>query len=242
MKSASQILILVCSAVFTLHSSLAQWVQTSGPHGGSVPCFAGSGGNIYAYTGLSGLFQSTDGGRSWHVVNNSPSLLGGYALAITDGNIFAGAGTVLVSSDSGSSWTESSNGLPRGTVQSLISFDGNLFAGVISNGISISTNNGKNWTAVNNGLPSANTSIYTFTAIDTLLFAGGYKGVFLSTDKGTSWSAAGLADSVVNALSVSGGNIFAVTNGGGVFLSTDNGKNWSLTNDGLPDTVTSLIA
>jgi hypothetical protein len=68
----------------------------------------------------------------------------------------------------------------------------------------------------------------------TNLFAGTYygAGVFLSTNNGTSWENAGLAGSCVNALAVSGGNIFAGTDGNGVYLSTNDGTSWNQA--GLP--------
>ena len=74
--------------------------------------------------------------------------------------------------------------------------------------------------------------------IDTNLFAGtdGGGGVFLSTDNGTSWTAAndGLTDTHIQALAVSGSNLFAGTYGGGVFHSTNYGASWVSANVGLP--------
>ena len=70
----------------------------------------------------------------------------------------------------------------------------------------------------------------------TDLFAGTYGGgVFLSTNNGTSWSAAGLTYVDVYSLDVSGTNLFAGT-WVGVFLSTDNGTSWTAVNAGLTDT------
>src|ERR1035438_3323604 len=72
------------------------------------------------------------------------------------------------------------------------------------------------------------------------IFAGTYYGgVFLSTNNGTSWTAVnnGLTGSglTVNALAVSGTNIFAGTNSG-VYLSTNNGSNWTQINNGYSKT------
>jgi len=60
-------------------------------------------------------------------------------------------------------------------------------------------------------------------------------GVFLSSDNGTSWTAVnnGLSNTYVDALVVSGTNIFVGTIDG-VFLSSDNGSNWTFENKGLP--------
>ena len=78
--------------------------------------------------------------------------------------------------------------------------------------------------------------VSSFVASGTNLFAGTLGGgVFLSTNSGTSWTAAntGLTQFDVNALAVSGTNLFAATDGG-VFLSTNNGTNWVSVSTGLP--------
>ena len=46
----------------------AQWVQTNGPNGGTVNCFAISDTNIYAGTN-GGVFLSTNNGTSWTAIN-----------------------------------------------------------------------------------------------------------------------------------------------------------------------------
>ena len=77
------------------------------------------------------------------------------------------------------------------------------------------------------------------------LFAGADSGgVFLSTNNGTSWTAAstGLTDTGVVALAVSGTNLFAGTYTGGVFLSTNNGTSWTAVNSGLTSTNVRCLA
>ena len=72
-----------------------------------------------------------------------------------------------------------------------------------------------------------------------------WSGVFLSTNRGTSWTAVnnGLPPlASANTLAVSGTNLFAGTDGG-VFLSTNNGTSWSPANGGFtPATVSSFAA
>ncbi len=77
------------------------------------------------------------------------------------------------------------------------------------------------------------------------LFAGtDGGGVFISTNNGTSWTAAstGLTNTSVYALAVSGTNLFAGTAGGGVFLSTNNGTIWTAVNSGLTNTYVRSLA
>jgi hypothetical protein len=72
----------------------------------------------------------------------------------------------------------------------------------------------------------------------TNLFAGTWGGgVFLSTNNGTTWSSVntGLTDTLVEALGVSGTNLFAATDRG-VFLSTNNGTSWNAASTGLTST------
>ncbi|MCX6158558.1 MAG: T9SS type A sorting domain-containing protein [Ignavibacteriae bacterium] len=66
--------------------------------------------------------------------------------------------------------------------------------------------------------------------------------MYLSTNNGTSWTTVnnGLTNQYVNALAVSGTNIFAGTWGGGLFLSTNNGSNWTAVNNGLTGRVNAL--
>jgi hypothetical protein len=62
----------------------------------------------------------------------------------------------------------------------------------------------------------------------TNLFAGTNKGVFLSTNNGTSWTSAstGLTNTLIQALVVLDTNLFA-GNRDGVFLSNNNGTSWT---------------
>ncbi len=93
-----------------------------------------------------------------------------------------------------------------------------------------------------------NSYVYSFAISGVNLFAGGYGGVYLTTNNGTSWTAvnSGLSYTIVIALAVSpngtsGANIFAGTGdwmysgGEGVYLSTDNGTSWTAVDSGLTD-------
>jgi photosystem II stability/assembly factor-like uncharacterized protein len=83
---------------------------------------------------------------------------------------------------------------------------------------------------------------YCFAVSEANLFTGtNYGGVFLSTNRGTSWIAinSGLTSLHVYSLAVSDTNIFAgtgdfIVSGHGVFLSTNNGTIWNMVNSGLP--------
>lgn len=75
-------------------------------------------------------------------------------------------------------------------------------------------------------------SFYCFAASGNNIFSGCsylHEGVIMSTNNGTSWTAAnnGISDQSVLSLAISGNRIFAGTDGSGVFISTNNGNNWA---------------
>ncbi|MGH7600078.1 MAG: regulator, partial [bacterium] len=47
----------------------AQWIQTNGPYGGYILCFAVNGSNLFAGTFGGGVFLSTNNGTNWTAVN-----------------------------------------------------------------------------------------------------------------------------------------------------------------------------
>jgi hypothetical protein len=87
------------------------------------------------------------------------------------------------------------------------------------------------------GYPDEPFTVFSLAVSGTNLFAGtSGAGVFLSTNNGTSWTAAttGLGNTAVPSLAVSGTNLFSGTQGHGIFFSTNNGTSWSAVNTGLP--------
>jgi hypothetical protein len=78
-------------------------------------------------------------------------------------------------------------------------------------------------------------NVYTLLVNAAKVFAGTGKGVYVSTDNGTSWTAMnfGLTNTSVYALAGSDSGVFAGTYGGGIFLSTNNGTSWSDVSSGM---------
>ncbi|MGH7595940.1 MAG: FlgD immunoglobulin-like domain containing protein, partial [bacterium] len=71
----------------------------------------------------------------------------------------------------------------------------------------------------------------------TNIFAGTFRGVFLSTNNGASWVNIGLPNTDVRSLAVNGSNLFAGTADGGVFVSTNNSTNWTPVSTGLTSAI-----
>jgi ligand-binding sensor domain-containing protein len=164
-----------------------------------------------------------------------------YCIGVSGANIFAGTDQgVFLSTNNGTNWTEVNTGLPNIIVSALAVSGTNLFAGTWGDGVFLSTNNGTSWTA-------ANTPFSRFSQmlqVDTILFSGTDEGVFLSANNGASWTKvnAGLTDTNVVALAISGINLFAGTRGGGFFLSTNNGTSWTEVNTDLTNTSVNSLA
>jgi hypothetical protein len=101
------------------------------------------------------------------------------------------------------------------------------------------------WVQIN---PPAGSRVVSLAGSGGNIFAGTQNGAFLSSNNGTSWSPAGLSNDTVSALSVGGGNIFAViTHRSGYIytcnlsVSTDNGTSWNGLHLGVSDNLSAII-
>ncbi len=201
------------------------------------------GSNLFAGTDGSGVFRSTDTGKSWRAARTG--LTGGNglyvpALAVNGTNLFAMTiGDVYLSTDNGTSWRVADTGLPASDhVYAFAVIGTNLFAGTTGtpgNGVYRSTDNGTSWRADTNGM-GANAYVTALAAIGTNLFAAAhYDGVYRSTDNGTSWRSVGTglpANAYVYAFAVIGTNLFAGTYNG-LYFSADSGTTWRADTAGL---------
>ena len=96
--------------------SAAHWSASLGPDSAQVTAFAAAPEALYAGTIGSGIFKSTDGGRSWHATREGlPASLRVDALAVDPSHpatVYAGSGDgVFKSTDRGRHWHRSSRGL-----------------------------------------------------------------------------------------------------------------------------------
>jgi len=128
------LVVVFCLSTISLH---AQWVQTNGPYGARVYCFAVSGTNLFAGISNGGVFLSTNNGTSWTAVNTGlTDSVGVNALAVSGTNLFAGTeGGVFLSTNNGTSWTAVNSGLTNLYVMGIGASGRNLFAGTYSGGV-----------------------------------------------------------------------------------------------------------
>ena len=150
---------------------------------------------------------------------------------------------ILLTHTASAEWVQIGNNQLRAfSPMRLAVSGGNLFAGTMGGGVFRCPENDTVWTALNCG----STYVRSLAVSGGSIFAVTSGGVLRSTDNGNNWTPidSGLANTLVNALAVSGnGNLFAGTgsffeNGhyheGGVFLSTNDGSSWTAVNSGLP--------
>jgi photosystem II stability/assembly factor-like uncharacterized protein len=188
-----------------------------------------------------GVYRSTNYGQSWDVTELGGPI--GYVV-FSGTNLFASAGIAKVeppgmyqSTNDGLSWTTTSTGLSDDAYQFAICFASSamsLAVGTWGTGVYVSTDAGNVWSSADSGLSSLRVSALAISGQNFVARAG--NGIFYSSNGGKKWSEtdSGLASvSSVEALAISGSNLFAGTLGGDVYVSTNNAKRWNPMDSGL---------
>jgi len=181
--------------------------------------------------GASGLFRSSDAGRSWRQVLVGAAVT---SLAVTaDRSLLAGTDTdgVLRSEDDGETWASGNPGLLDLDVVCLA--DG--FAGTAS-GLYRSGSGGRSWREVQ--LPCGPVAVECVARSGGRVAAGtDAAGAFVSTDAGRTWAAVDVPEAAITAVAVDGARV-AIAAPAGVYLSTDEGAPWRY--EAMADVVLSL--
>ncbi len=211
------------------HMTGGSW-SSAGLAGNTVYTMSMLGTTIFAGTGDSGVYRSTDNGTSWKPASAGLPNFAVLVLAVSGSNLFAGTqgGGVFRSTDMGNSWNACNNGLSNLLVLSLSVDGGRLLAGTLGVGVYRSNDSGRSWVQIPN-----KTSIVENLSVSsngTDLFAGsGGSGAYRSTDNGSSWQPIdrGLPSVLIGRFVFIDSFVFAVTSSYGVYQSSDNGANWS---------------
>lgn len=187
------------------------------------------GNTLFAATAI-GLYASIDNGNTWLPKYSSVSyptglaLLGNTIVAINQSGIYR-------STDDGNTWVQSMTGFPISEeVVSLASIGGKFYVGTYSKGIYVSSD-GSQWTALSGNLSLQNFIIYDFASANNLIYIATDRGVYLSSDNGSTW--ASLNTFYATCITIDGDNVLTGVSGQGVYLSTDKGKTWSAVSQGL---------
>jgi photosystem II stability/assembly factor-like uncharacterized protein len=145
-----------------------------------------SQGHLFVGSGR-GVFHSSDSGQSWDQTN----FIEVEAMEVnTDDDLFAGAPNgIFRSTDNGNSW-ENMEGEVLRTRFNEITCVGNQYVFLAtSKGIFRSQDNGVTWELLENGNPSGPYFSVYYNELTGEIYAGKmYKGLYLSTDNGDSWT------------------------------------------------------
>jgi hypothetical protein len=161
------------------------------------------------------VFKSLNRGDSWRLI--SPDLaasaytekksdaIGAIAESpLEPGVLFAGTdrGAFWVTHNDGIDWTEHSDGLSNGYIRSICPSSSNksrVYVSVtginyddLSNHLYVSENFGKTWTSIASNLPDEVAYVILEDPVNQdILYAGLYRGVYISVDRGKKWSLLG---------------------------------------------------
>src|SRR5262249_24472178 len=190
---------------------------------------------ISATVVCAGVFQSTDGGRTWGSANPGGHLQGPDSSLAFDPRapepVFAaypGRG-VFKSTDGGARWHAANTGLSLTTVASLAVDPRDpqvVYASTEAQGLFKSSDGGIHWRPVGNGRRNLD-AVALDPSDPDLVLAAGARTVVRSTDAGRTWQPAGAGlGANVHVLAAGGRRAYAGTYSRGVFSSTDGGRTW----------------
>jgi len=145
---------------------------------------------------------------------------------------FAGGQTgTYRSTDSGVNYSLSNTGNDAvGPTRGFTKDDSYIYT-CTSQGTYRSSDNGVTWVSKSVGLTNLLGS--GILKVGTRLFYVGPTGVFMSTNQGDNWNAAGLSTTDVRSIAAINDILFVGTNGAGIYKSIDWGANWVTVNNGL---------
>ncbi len=197
----------------------------------------------YAFGPGVGVQISRDSGNTW---SRSDENLGGAAITFiaadqTGEPVYAATGSAILRLvERSASWEPATSGLTGGDITSL-AFDPDssslLYAGT-RGGMFKSTNYGQEWQPMARNARMSPSFVDAHPWIRTRMLASGDQGIFVSTDKGKSWTEAKPQGNriSVHALTytpTNAGIIHAATAGLGVVATSDGGLRWEPARFGL---------
>lgn len=235
-------IINILLAILILKSTAvnADWTQY-GTLGSRINAMIKKDNFIFAGTGMTGIYRSSNNGNNWTQVNAGLPVLSVTSFTSNSMGIFASTvGGIYLSTNNGDLWTQAGSGSMSGNIVSLTSNGNDIYAGHILAGVFESTNNGSNWTRFALG---EGDKMNTILCTGPEFFISIVNTVFRSTNGGKTWKAAvnGLMNNNVELLSHNGNDLYAGTKSG-VFYSGNSGELWTLASNGLANTLVTSLA
>ncbi|HUN66698.1 MAG TPA: fibronectin type III domain-containing protein [Bacteroidota bacterium] len=224
--------------VVSSDTALHWWPASPGMKNADVKNIIQQGTETVAAT-AGGLYETTDDGGQWNLVNTPWGGREFTGLAGSGSDVYAGTlgGGVLYSSDMGATWAYRNSGINgpgAAYIPAIAVLDSNVYAGT-NGGFFRSSNKGGTWFSSTSTLPSG--GINCIAGKPGYVFAGTQNGIYRSTDYGTTFEVVnnGIANGgydQVRAILVNGGTLL-VTDNVSIYRSTNNGDSWTLSSSGL---------
>ena len=198
----------------TRPSTAQQWVQASGPEGGSVSgLLVSSSGDVYAYSQI-GIYRLTPGTSAWTLVNttvlaNSSEVPNGYApMAERNDTLYlVSTGELFASTDRGETW-KSLGVRPEGQSIGLAITDEAFYLALEDKGIFRSTDAGKQWNLLND--EAAGMKILAMATLENRVFVGTTEGLYRINSG--SWEKLSVdTTKAIHSLAISGNNLYVST-------------------------------
>ena len=198
----------------TRPSTAQQWVQASGPEGGSVSgLLVSSSGDVYAYSQI-GIYRLTPGTSAWTLVNTtvlatSSEVPEGYApMAERNDTLYlVSTGELFTSTDRGETW-KSLGVRPEGQSIGLAITDEAFYLALEDKGIFRSTDDGKQWNLLND--EAAGMRILAMATLENRVFVGTTEGLYRINSG--SWEKLSVdTTKAIHSLAISGNNLYVST-------------------------------
>ena len=191
-----------------------------------------------------GLFRSRDFGASWFPADAGLFIGGALGVAVHPKDsaqlLYGTDARLLRSKNGGRDWTTEAAATMAGSVFA-VGFDVDGKSALASSGTRIyRAEDGANWQDIlaPGGAAPARALVRSLAEANRIYLAGAH-GLFVSDDKGRTWTKSGdtvLPDNAIVSLLVTPGspeNIYAVVDGN-IWLSADGARSWGLRGNGLP--------